>query len=157
MIDLIMRGKASFDAPNWKPISKDAVDFVRKLLVVDPKTRLNGPEALQHHWIVNREHLPDELPSEDVLAAIEGSLMNYKNTSQLKKLALTVIAHRSTAKEIMQLRKVFDSFDTVKNGYLSYDEFMAALEKLNYARDELDAVFSSLVRARLWLTLFLRL
>jgi calcium-dependent protein kinase len=145
MVDMIMHGKLYFDETVWKPISDDAKDFVCKLIVVDPKVRLNGPQALLHPWIVNREQVSNELLSEE-LQALGGSLVNFKHTSQLKKLALTVIAHRSTAKEILQLRKVFDSFDTVKNGYLSYDEFKEALERLNYGPDEMEAIFSSVVR-----------
>jgi calcium-dependent protein kinase len=144
MVDMIMRGKLYFDETVWKPISDDAKDFVSKLIVVDPKVRLDGPKALLHSWIVNREQVPNELPSEE-LRALAGSLINFKYTSQLKKLALTVIAHRSTAKEILQLRKVFDSFDTVKNGYLSYDEFKEALERLNYGPEQMDVIFSSVV------------
>lgn len=146
MVDLIMRGKVKFDSPVWSTISDDAKDFVQKLIVVDPKIRLDGPTALLHPWIVNREQVGDELPSKEVLASIKGSLIAYQHTSVLKKLALKVIAHRSTSKEIAQLRKVFESFDTVKNGYLSYDEFKVALEKLNYPLSEMDEVFSCVVR-----------
>jgi serine/threonine protein kinase len=145
MVDLIMRGDFKFDAAIWETISEDAKDFVRKLLVVDPKKRLNGPDALKHSWIENREQLADELPSEDILAAIDDSILNYRQTSQLKKLALTVIAHRSTRKEILQLRQVFDRFDTVKNGVLSYEEFKAALEYMKYTGEDMDEIFSSVV------------
>jgi calcium-dependent protein kinase len=147
MIDLIMRGKVTFGSQIWNAISEDAKDFVQKLLVVDPKMRIEGADAVKHPWIVNREQLPDELPSDDVLASIDGSLLNYRHTSQLKKLALTVIAHRSTTKEILQLRKAFDRFDTVKDGVLSYEEFKAALETMNYTGDEMDDIFSSVVSA----------
>lgn len=149
MIDLIMRGKVSFDGDTWKNVSEDAKDFVRQLLVVNPKQRMDGPEALQHPWIVDREQLPNELPSPEVLAAVDAVLLNYGQTSPLKKLALTVIAHRSTAKDVLHLRKVFDSFDTVKNGYLSYEEFKAALEKMDFTGDDLDEIFTSIVSA-LW-------
>lgn len=145
MIELIMRGKFSFDGAIWNSVSEDAKDFVRELLVVDPKKRMRGPDAIKHQWIVNREQLHDELPSDAVLATIDDSLLNYRNMSQLKKLALTVIAHRSTTKEILQLRKVFDRFDTVKDGVLSSEEFKAALETMNYTGGEMEEIFSSLV------------
>jgi calcium-dependent protein kinase len=100
MIDLIMRGDYNYDdAPIWKElISTDAMDFIDKLLVVDPKTRWDAAKALKHPWLVNREQLPDEKPSEAILGQVEGSLLNYRHTSAFKKLALNVIAHRSSTK-----------------------------------------------------------
>jgi calcium-dependent protein kinase len=97
MIDLIMRCDYTFDTPIWKEaISVDAKDFIDKLLVVDPKSRCDAAEALKHPWLVNREQLPDEKPSDALLDQVEDSLLNYRQTSALKKLALNVIAHRSS-------------------------------------------------------------
>jgi serine/threonine protein kinase len=147
MMDLIMRGDVRFDAAIWESISEDAKDFVTKLLVYEPNERLTGPDALKHSWIENREKLTDALPSKEILDAIDDSILNYRQTSQLKKLALTVIAHRSTTEEILQLRQVFDRFDTVKDGVLSHEEFKAALEYMNYTGEDMDTIFSSVVSA----------
>ena len=99
MIDLIMRGKAYFDGAAWANISTEGKDFVQKLLVVDPKERMTATDALHHPWIVDRHMWHDDKPSENMLMKLDTSLLNYRQTSQLKKLALTVIAHRSTAQE----------------------------------------------------------
>ncbi|KAL7559058.1 hypothetical protein ACA910_018413 [Epithemia clementina (nom. ined.)] len=144
MIDMIMRGAYHFDAPVWDLISTEAKDFVSKLLVVDPKIRLNAKQALEHEWIVNREKLSDEVPAEDVLMAMPESLLRYKDTSNLKKLALNVIAHRSTADEIVHLRKTFEAYDTERNGVISYEEFKAALEKAKYSEDSILEIFESI-------------
>lgn len=146
LIDLIMRGRVTFDTPSWGEISDGAKDFCSKLLVVDPKMRMTAADAMQHPWIVDRLHLPDELPSSRILSSVDDSLMHYKQTSQLKKLALTVIAHRSTTKEITELRKVFESMDTERNGVITFEEFKAALEKMEYSEEELNEIFSSIVR-----------
>jgi len=143
MIDLVMRGKVYFDSPVWESISDEGKDFVLKLLIVDPKERMTAAQALHHPWIVNREKWQDETPSEDLLSKLDDSLVHYKQTSQLQKLALTVIAHRSTSKELLQLRKIFDSFDTERNGVLSYEEFKAALEKKGYAEQDISDIFAS--------------
>lgn len=146
MIDMIMRGTVSYDKPGFKKVSADAIDFCKKLLVVDPKERMNAAQALQHPWLTNREQLLDELPDQEVLELIDDCLIHYKHTSQLKKLALNVIAHRSTTKEIQQLRKVFDSFDKERNGILSYSEFKEALEQMEYSPDDIKEMFQSVVR-----------
>jgi serine/threonine protein kinase len=143
LIDQIMRCKYSFESPVWSNVSEDAKDFISKLLVVDPKERLDAAQALGHKWIVNRERLHDEVPSEEVLSKVDGSLLNYRHTSRLKKLALTVIAHRSTTAEMQKLRSIFQEFDKTQDGVLSFDEFRQALEKMNYPEDTLTEIFDS--------------
>ena len=144
MIDLIMRGEIYFDSPAWPNISPEGKDFVQKLLVVDPKNRMTAKEAFEHPWIVDRNKWQDDKPSEKLISELDTSLLNYRQTSQLKKLALTVIAHRSTAQDLMQLRNIFHSFDTEKNGVLSFEEFKAALEKMGYPEEDISDIFESI-------------
>ena len=147
MIDQIMEANVSFDSPAWFfHISANAKNFVQKLLLKNPDERWNARDASNHPWIIGREQLPDELPSPEVLEAMDDSLMNYQYTSQLKKLALVVIAHRSSSKEILELRKVFDTFDTKKDGMLSAMEFKDALLSINFPENEISAVFAAIVR-----------
>ena len=146
MLDLIMEANVRFDSPAWFfHISANAKDFVQQLLLKDPDQRLNARDASNHPWITGREQLPDELPSPEVLGAIDDSLINYQNTSQLKKLALVVIAHRSSTKDILELRKVFDTFDTKKDGTLSAKEFKDALLSIHFPENEINSVFTSIV------------
>jgi calcium-dependent protein kinase len=107
MIDLIMRCDYTYETAVWQEaISADAKDFIDQLLVVDPKARWDAAQALEHPFIVNREQLPDEKPSDALLGQIEDSLLHYRQTSALKKLALNVIAHRSSTKGTIPLRFV---------------------------------------------------
>ena len=48
--------QVAFDEPDfkrdcWKNISKEAIDFVKKLLEKDPMERMNIKQALEHEWI----------------------------------------------------------------------------------------------------------
>lgn len=72
--------------------------------------------------------------------------MNYAGYSKLKKVALMLVAHKSTSEEIGILRKIFQKYDTEKNGHLSFDEFNHALRDAGYSQDEIRQVFDSLVR-----------
>ncbi|KAJ3059902.1 hypothetical protein HDU98_004082 [Podochytrium sp. JEL0797] len=49
---LIMAGKYEFDRPWWDTVSDDAKDFIRKLLVLDPKQRFTARQALAHPFVV---------------------------------------------------------------------------------------------------------
>ena len=43
--------KQSFDQPKWEKISKEAKDFINKLLIKDPEKRMKVKNALVHPWI----------------------------------------------------------------------------------------------------------
>jgi len=51
MFKKIKAGQYKFLTPYWDPISADAKDFVAKLLIVDPKKRMNSEDALKHPWV----------------------------------------------------------------------------------------------------------
>lgn len=45
------KGKVTFHERFWKHVSETARDFIRRLLVVDPKDRMSAAEALNHPWM----------------------------------------------------------------------------------------------------------
>ncbi|CAH8527843.1 unnamed protein product [Heterobilharzia americana] len=51
----IMRVKYNFDYPEFAEISNDAMDFIKKLLVKDPRKRLTATECLQHQWLKQKK------------------------------------------------------------------------------------------------------
>jgi len=51
LFQLIMEGNLVFKSPQFDTVSKEATDLIRKLLVVDPKTRLTAKQALEHPFI----------------------------------------------------------------------------------------------------------
>ncbi|KAL3783719.1 hypothetical protein ACHAW5_008799 [Stephanodiscus triporus] len=48
----VLRGRYEFHAEDWKYISGVAVDFIRRLLQLDPSQRMTVQQALHHPWIV---------------------------------------------------------------------------------------------------------
>jgi len=93
-IDRIMRASYSFDKAYWEPISSDAKNFIDQLLVLDPMQRMDAGHALEHAWLTKETHLSDRLPDPLTSEVVKESLVNYKNTSELTKIALNVIAHK---------------------------------------------------------------
>uniref|UniRef100_A0A7S3P976 Calmodulin n=1 Tax=Amphora coffeiformis TaxID=265554 RepID=A0A7S3P976_9STRA len=144
LVDKIMRVSYTFDAPVWQGLSEQSKDFCSKLLLMDPKERMTAAMALQHAWITHREQLPDELPSEEILRSVDDSILNYKDSYFLKKIGLNVIAHRSSTKEIEELRKAFAAYDTSRNGVITFEEFKAAMTKMNYSDETIAEIFTSL-------------
>lgn len=144
MIDRIMRVDYTFEKDYWKPISNEAKEYISKLLVMDPKKRMNAGEALKDKWLSKEFPLSDRVPDQSTSDAVHENLIYYKDTSALKKIALNVIAHKSSTNEIMELRKVFDQFDTANDGVITYEEFQTAMKKMNYPSGEVEKIFKSI-------------
>lgn len=51
----IISGHYRFIPSQWKKVSNEAKDLIKKLLVVDPEKRLSVEEALTHPWLNNDE------------------------------------------------------------------------------------------------------
>lgn len=54
MLRSIMEGRYEFVSPEWDDISDQAKDMIRKLLVVDPHSRLTATQALSHPFLERR-------------------------------------------------------------------------------------------------------
>lgn len=139
-----MRCDYNFNSPVWDVISDDGKDFVSSLIVLNPKERLNAKQALEHAWFSNADSLSGEVPAAELMEGIEASLLNYANASELKKLALNVIAHKSSSKEIEELRSAFGVFDTEQDGIITYNEFQVALKECNLDGETVEKVFNSM-------------
>lgn len=67
-------------APEFKYVSKEAIDLLKKMLTYDPERRISAEEALRHPWITKKAH--EEIDNEATLNA----LTNLKNFNIEKKL-----------------------------------------------------------------------
>ena len=56
----VKRGKYSFNSKHWQGVSKEAQDFVRRLLQVNVKKRMSVEKALKHPWIVKHTNTVKE-------------------------------------------------------------------------------------------------
>jgi len=112
----------------WKEVSSSAKDLIRKLICVDPKSRLNASQALQHNWVV--DGVPAVANSETGLRLVE-NLRGFRSQGFFKKAARTVIAGQLKQHEIKDLKAAFEALDTDADGTISMREIHAALEKMD--------------------------
>ena len=47
----IQKAEYEFLSPYWDTVSEDAIDIVRRLLVVNKNKRMTAQKILTHHWI----------------------------------------------------------------------------------------------------------
>ena len=146
VVSKILKGVYKFYSQSWENISDEAKSFVVELLQVDPKLRLNADQALEHAWQSKEFPLSDRTPDQAIMDSVHDTIVNYGAVSEFKKMALMVIAHKSTTDEIFGLRQVFDAFDTTNNGTISLDEFKAAMEKseVEYSEEDIERIFQSI-------------
>jgi Ca2+-binding EF-hand superfamily protein len=137
----VLVGKFTFDAPVWKKISWQAKDFIKKLLVMDPRARLTAQRALNHPWISDLTRKSDI--SSSSAQQLMKSLSGFEKSSELKKLALQVIAHKTTTDEIMQMREVFHAIDVDHDGRITLKEFKNAHRGTCSAK-EIEQLFKSI-------------
>ena len=153
MIDKIMRARCVMDGDRWKGISDEAKDLVAQLLKLDPKERLTATQALENEWIVQNGckqrggggsadcsggQSIAQKKTDDVNEKVKNNLRAYQNELELKKIALNIIAYRSSAKEISDLRKCFNHYDKSGDGIIEIHEFKAAMADASERSDDVE-------------------
>lgn len=175
IVEQIVSGQYKFRGRRAKRISRQAKKFVEDLLVLVPEDRPTAEEALSSMWLNRRHCVTARAPTLDEVEQTDKSLKAFVGYSKLKKLvsmvlqigqhpnglkdvdsppslrsiirqSLMVIAHKSTTEEIGILRKLFQKYDTEKNGVLSFDEFKQAMSTKGYSEDEMQDLFDAVVR-----------
>lgn len=138
VVAAVLQGQYSLQPESaWESISDDAKEFVQNLLVVEPSERFNAQQAIRHPFIGQSHQFPKEFfkegADEELKQRIRDGIVKYGQRSDFQRLALNVIAKKSSADEIFEIRKVFDEFDQENTGTITLDEFRNALAKFKYS------------------------
>uniref|UniRef100_A0A5B6ZR24 non-specific serine/threonine protein kinase n=1 Tax=Davidia involucrata TaxID=16924 RepID=A0A5B6ZR24_DAVIN len=121
----VLRNKPDFRRKPWPTISSSAKDFVKKLLVKDPRARLTAAQALSHPW-VREGGDASEIPLD---ISVLSNMRQFVKYSHLKQFALRALATTLGDDELADLRDQFDAIDVDKNGAISLEEMRQALAK----------------------------
>lgn len=71
----------------------EVIDFIKKLLVVDPKWRMSAADALKHQWFANLEagFIKGQSNNMERNSSILNRMKNFKGKSKLKKAAMNML------------------------------------------------------------------
>ncbi|CAK7334273.1 unnamed protein product [Dovyalis caffra] len=121
----VLKNKPDFRRKPWPTISSSAKDFVKKLLVKDPRARLTAAQALSHPW-VREGGDASEIPID---ISVLNNMRQFVKYSRLKQFALRALASTIDEEELADLKDQFDAIDVDKNGAISLEEMRQALAK----------------------------
>jgi p90 ribosomal S6 kinase len=74
LLSRISEAKVNFDDGNWKYVSLEAKDLVKRMLNMDPRHRISSSSILKHPWITNIDNLPDVKLSLQDSDSVKGAL-----------------------------------------------------------------------------------
>lgn len=149
VVDRIKSGKFAFRNPRWKSVSEDAKNFVLSLMQYYADNRPTAEQAARDPWFKMTESKNSRRRKYSISAipenmnSVQASIENFANHSKLKKLALMVIAHRSTDDEIGFLRRMFKKYDD-QQGCITLAGFKKALGDYLYSDDEIEKIFKGM-------------
>ncbi|KHG25548.1 CDPK-related protein kinase [Gossypium arboreum] len=119
----VLKADPNFNEPPWPSLSPEAKDFVKRLLIKDPRKRMTAAQALCHPWI---QSCNDAKVPLDIL--IFRLIKAYMRSSPLRKAALKALSKTLTPDELFYLREQFALLDP-KNGSITLENIKTALMK----------------------------
>ena len=122
----VREGVFTFNPADWKNVSDDAKDLIRKMLSFNPKDRFTAEQALNHVWI--RKTAPKAIDAPLEQAHVD-NLKNFRHQNKLKQAALHIIAQQMPDSEISNLKNIFTAIDKNGDGSLTVAEIMDGIEK----------------------------
>eukprot|EP00930_Biecheleria_cincta_P018147 TRINITY_DN1422_c0_g2_i1.p1 TRINITY_DN1422_c0_g2~~TRINITY_DN1422_c0_g2_i1.p1 ORF type:complete len:474 (+),score=104.49 TRINITY_DN1422_c0_g2_i1:286-1707(+) len=139
ILKAVKKGAFDFPSPEWDNISKEAKDFIRKMLVLDVSARSSAEQLLEDEWL--RKSLSGETVG-TLNLKIGENLRKFSGMSKLKKVALTLIAQQLDDAKIQDLKNTFSALDKNKDGTLTIKEITDGMSKhsLEMPADMADAL-----------------
>lgn len=146
VVDQILHGKYKFQSKRWHQVSDDGKGFVKSLLRRRPDKRPTASAMLQESpWLCEEIQNSTAVTDIELMDTIQASIQAFAGYKTLKKLALLVVAYKSTSEEIGFLRRMFSKFDATNDGEITYEEFRAALlDNYEYTEEETQSMFDGI-------------
>mmetsp|Transcript_8106 Transcript_8106/g.20903 ORF Transcript_8106/g.20903 Transcript_8106/m.20903 type:complete len:620 (+) Transcript_8106:122-1981(+) len=121
----VRAGVLNMKDEDWRHVSEEGRDLVRKLLVRNAKERFTSEQALNHEWI--KGHAPHAKPGALQIDLV-GNLRNFRCKNRLKKMALALIANNMDLAQLKTLREAFTALDANGDGLLTLAEIKDGIE-----------------------------
>ena len=150
IMDRVSTGKYDLQSSPFNKVSKSCIDLIQKLLVMDPKKRINSQEALSHPWFKeNRsKELFNQIKDETVLKKLLSNLKAYKRDSIIQETALAYLVHNfPQMKEVVNACKLFNQIDVNGDGKVNKEELLKGLQakiKSDTLKEDVEQIYNNL-------------
>ena len=123
----ILHSKLVFPSKEFKTVSKEAIEYIKKLLSYNPELRPSAEEALNNKWLKSMINHGNNQLSEYIIT----NLIKFRTTLGLQKATVSFLTNQiSINEEIKKLKEEFDKIDVDKDGEISKDELIKCLESI---------------------------
>ena len=147
--DRILMGHVSFDDACWDKVSDLAIDFIKSILVLNPRKRPNVEELPNHPWLVNMKRISSSCFDDDGPVPLDpkvvSGLVNFKEMTNTTKFLCEVLSFTLQPVQLGVLRLEFEKLDTKGKGEIHLEEFKNALLGNDSLTDiEIEEIFNGL-------------
>eukprot|EP00801_Mesodinium_rubrum_P003142 Mrub_03142.p1 GENE.Mrub_03142~~Mrub_03142.p1 ORF type:complete len:488 (-),score=88.94 Mrub_03142:61-1446(-) len=145
VIKNVKKGKLEFPGEEWDEISDSAKDLLKKMINLNPKSRISAEKILEHEWLNPPKNLLKKqrtMTLESLDTEKRRFLKDYTNFSKFKKLMYQYLVMVSNDLEFNDLKDKFDKMDLNKDGILSKHELIEGLKNSGYKDiDEINEIY----------------
>jgi calcium-dependent protein kinase len=130
-VQSIRAGRCTFRPESWKKVSKEASEFVAKLLIVNPNERLSAEQALKEPWIMKKHEHNDQSIDQETIDA----LTKFSQASTFRRACMSVMAWSLTNDERASVREAFLEMDKENRGAITLPQFKQIMEDRFHIED----------------------
>ena len=122
--------KINFEGEIWNEISIDGINFLKKLLELNPFNRPNTKVLLEDIWIKKYNDFNEKIYTSNAFKNAIKNAKNYQNKNQIKNWLMSFIIHNFIKiEDLDSLRKCFLILDKDADGKITKDDLLFALKK----------------------------
>jgi len=150
IMERVSIGKYDLQSSPFNKVSKNGIDLIQKLLIMDPKKRISAQDALLHPWFKDHrsKELFNQIKDETTLKKLIANLKAYRKDSIIQETALAYLVHNfPQMKDVVNACKLFNQIDVNGDGKINKGELLKGLQskiKSDTLEQDVEQIFKNI-------------
>ena len=150
IMERVSIGKYDLQSSPFNKVSKNGIDLIQKLLIMDPKKRICAQDALLHPWFKDHrsKELFNQIKDETTLKKLIANLKAYRKDSIIQETALAYLVHNfPQMKDVVNACKLFNQIDVNGDGKINKGELLKGLQskiKSDTLEQDVEQIFKNI-------------